>query len=227
VIQGVVTGCEQAQLILVGGETAEMPDLYAPGEYDLAGFAVGEVSPAHVLPLSKKIRPGLDLIGIASSGCHSNGYSLLRKLLPQSGSKRKKLAKELLQPTQMYVRAVVPGLQAREFLGLAHITGSGFLNVPRISESVGYEIELPALEQRPEIYRWVYERSGLGLSELSQTFNLGIGMVAAVEPKHSAAAIRRIQKSGCQAHLIGKTVTGRGEVRVYDPAFGSDVLLKD
>ena len=226
VIAGVVEGCAQAQLLLVGGETAEMPDLYAAGEYDLAGFAVGELKPADLLPARpKQIVPGLALIGVGSSGCHSNGYSLLRKLLPQ-GTGRKRLARKLLTPTQIYVRALSPLLRSRSVLGLAHITGSGFLNVPRISEKVGYEIELPPVEDRPSIYPWVYERSGLGLSELAQTFNLGVGLVLAVEPARVARTLGSLERSGLRAWRIGQTVRGRGEVRVFDPMFGRDVVLR-
>jgi phosphoribosylformylglycinamidine cyclo-ligase len=204
VIQGIVEGCQQAQCALVGGETAEMPDFYGRGEYDLAGFAVGIVNPAHALP-SKQIRPGDVLIGIRSSGCHSNGFSLLRKLLP-NGASGKALARELLTPTRIYVNALKPLLERKWIKGMAHITGSGFLNVPRISEKVSYEIQLPPIEERPSVFDWVAARSGLPFQELAQTFNLGIGMVLVVSAEKLGSVLRSLRASGETAWSIGNVV---------------------
>jgi phosphoribosylformylglycinamidine cyclo-ligase len=204
VLEGIAEGCRQANAALVGGETAEMPDFYSAGEYDLGGFAVGFVEPKKALP-KKVIAPGLKVIGVASSGTHSNGYSLLRKLLPPSGPEREKIARQLLTPTRIYVKAISPLLKKGWLEGLAHITGSGFLNVPRMSEKVDYRIDLPT-EGLPPIYDWVRTRSGLPLQELAQTFNLGIGLVLAVKPAHVSKVMASLKRSGEKAFLLGETI---------------------
>ena len=209
VLEGIVAGCRQARCALVGGETAEMPEFYAVGEYDLGGFAVGVVDPKRALP-RKDIKPGDALIGIASSGTHSNGYSLLRKLLP-TGSAGDARARELLTPTRIYAAALKNLLAKGEFKGLAHITGSGFLNVPRMSEKVSYEIELPKAEALPPIYDWVRGVSGLGAAELYTTFNMGLGMVGVVPAKRAAAVVKALRKSGEKAWEVGQVVKRRGK----------------
>jgi phosphoribosylformylglycinamidine cyclo-ligase len=201
VLQGITEGCKQARCALVGGETAEMPDFYTQGEYDLAGFAVGMVEAKQVLP-QKEVRPGDVLIGLASSGCHSNGYSLLRKLLEKLGNS-KAVARELLTPTRIYVSSIQPLLESQLVKGLAHITGSGFLNVPRISEKVSYEIHLPTEGIAP-IFKWVESHSEMNLEELTQTFNMGIGMVLVVSPQNAAKVMKSLKKSGETAWEIGK-----------------------
>jgi phosphoribosylformylglycinamidine cyclo-ligase len=226
VLEGIVEGCKQAQCALVGGETAEMPDFYTEGEYDLAGFAVGQVNPAHVLP-RKEIRPGDILIGIGSSGFHSNGYSLLRKLAAKNTVEAKldrkaqdALLRDLLTPTRIYVKAVQPLLGTKTLKGLSHITGSGFLNVPRMSDRVSYEIHLPPAAERPEIFGWLKAQSGLSFEELAQTFNLGIGMVAAVSKTSASQILRKIKRSGEKAWIIG-------EVKKCRPKVGSEVFIHE
>jgi len=215
VLEGITEGCRQARCALVGGETAEMPDFYAPGEYDLGGFAVGLVEPRRALPagqggggassqVSRKIRAGDALIGICSSGVHSNGFSLLRKLLPQ-GPEGDDLARELLTPTRIYARSLGPLIREGAFKGLAHITGSGFLNVPRMSEDVSYRIELPARADRPRIFEWVRRASGLSTEELLQTFNMGVGMVCVVPAAKAKAVVKRLAKAGEKAWILGET----------------------
>jgi phosphoribosylaminoimidazole synthetase len=194
VLEGIVEGCKQAGCALVGGETAEMPDFYSDGEYDLGGFAVGQVNPKNVLP-RKEIKAGDVLIGIASSGVHSNGFSLLRKLIPQ-GAEGNQIAKDLLTPTKIYARSLMPILEDRLVQGMAHITGSGYLNVPRMSEKVSYEIELPPLSERAPIYPWVIENARLSLSELAQTFNLGVGMVLVVKKANVSKVMKKLKRSG-------------------------------
>ena len=209
VLEGIVEGCRQAGCALVGGETAEMPDFYHAGEYDLGGFAVGMVAPKQVLP-RKDIQVGDALIGIASSGCHSNGYSLLRKLLPE-GAQKKALARTLLTPTRIYVKSLLPLIRGGKIKGLAHITGSGFLNVPRMSQKVSYHIELPPPSELPPIYDWVRKESLLPFTELAQTFNLGIGMVAAVAEKDVKGVLAGLEKSKEKAFVIGEvSKTKRG-----------------
>ncbi len=207
VLEGIVAGCKQAKSALVGGETAEMPDFYGPGEYDLGGFAVGFLDPKHALP-RKDIKPGDALVGLASSGFHSNGYSLLRKLVPE-GAEGDVLARELLAPTKIYAKSLVPLLKAKAFKGLAHITGSGYLNVPRMSDKVSYEIELPTRGVRPAAYEWVTEASRLPLVELVQTFNMGIGMVGVVPAKQAKAVVQKLNRAGEKAWVIGQVVKKR------------------
>jgi phosphoribosylformylglycinamidine cyclo-ligase len=208
VLEGIVEGCKQAGCALVGGETAEMPDFYSAGEYDLGGFAVGSLDPKQVLP-KKQVKAGDVLIGIASSGCHSNGYSLLRKLIPY-GREGDQLARELLTPTKIYAEAVLPLIRKDLVQGMAHITGSGFLNVPRISDKVSYEITLPPIAERAKIFSWLVEHARLGLGELSRTFNMGIGMVLVVKKAQAANVLKQLSKSGERAWTIGK-VTPRGK----------------
>lgn len=218
VLEGIVEGCKQASCALVGGETAEMPDFYAPGEYDLGGFAVGMVEPKFVLP-RKDIRPGDVLIGLASSGCHSNGYSLLRKLLPK-GLEGEAWARELLTPTKIYVNALKPLLARGWVKGLAHITGSGFLNVPRMSEKVSYQMILPPRDEIAPIYHWVREASQLPLSELAQTFNLGIGMVAVVSSKKVQPILKLLARMKEKAWVIGEVASRR-------KGHGSQVVIEE
>ncbi|MCM2277533.1 MAG: phosphoribosylformylglycinamidine cyclo-ligase [Oligoflexia bacterium] len=210
VLEGIVEGCRQSGCALVGGETAEMPEFYAAGEYDLGGFAVGLVEPRRALP-SREIRAGDVLVGLGSSGCHSNGYSLLRKLLPE-GAEGDARARELLTPTRIYVKAVRKLLERGWVKGLAHITGSGYLNVPRMSERVSYRISLPPRAELPSIYDWVRERSGLPFSELACTFNLGIGMVLVVPARKAEEAVKLARRAGEKAWIIGE-VTGKARGR--------------
>jgi phosphoribosylformylglycinamidine cyclo-ligase len=204
VLEGIVEGCRQARCALVGGETAEMPDFYSTGEYDLGGFAVGQVNPKSVLP-KKEIKAGDVLIGIASSGIHSNGFSLIRKLIPQ-GAEGDQIAKELLTPTKIYARSILPLIEENLVLGMAHITGSGFLNVPRMSEKVSYEIELPPIADRAPIYPWVFENVRLNLSELAQTFNLGVGMVLVVKSSKLSSVMKKLKRAGETAWELGSVV---------------------
>lgn len=220
VLAGIVEGCKQARCALVGGETAEMPDFYSPGEYDLGGFAVGFVEPKRALPATgaRAVKPGDVLVGLGSTGCHSNGYSLLRKLLPD-GAAGDARARELLTPTRIYAASLKPLLEKGLLKGLAHITGSGFLNVPRISDKVSYEIRLPGLDQAPPVYRWVREASGLSSAELCQTFNMGIGMVIAVSPKNVPTVMKALKKAREKAWIVGevrKRKTKESEVTVHD-----------
>lgn len=204
VLEGIVAGCLQAECALVGGETAQLPDFYSPREYDLAGFAVGCVSPKKVLP-KNKIHPGDILLGIRSSGFHSNGFSLIRKLLMDQ-PRHVKLTEELLTPTRIYVKSLKPLIENQLVKGLAHITGSGFLNVPRISDQVSYEITLPPLNERPQIFEWLRSKKQLSLEELTQTFNLGIGMVIVVSSKKCSQVLKLLEASGEKAWEIGQVL---------------------
>lgn len=232
VLQGIAAGCRDAGCALVGGETAEMPDFYGDGEYDLGGFAVGFVAPKDALP-RKEIRAGDVLIGISSSGCHSNGFSLLRKLLDKAetrnGARLDERAKELLTPTRIYTRCLMPLIRKRMFKGLAHITGSGFLNVPRMSSKFSYKITLPKRSELPAIYDWVRKESELPLEELAQTFNLGIGMVGIVDPKKAQTVLKSLKRSGEKAWIIGEVVrkkSAKSEPEVFVEDGGEHVVIR-
>lgn len=224
VIEGIVDGCRQAGCALVGGETAEMPDMYSAGEYDLAGFAVGFLNPKDLLP-RKDLKAGDALVAIGSSGFHSNGFSLLRKLIPE-GQSGDGLARELMTPTLIYSKAIAPLLKKKLIKGLAHVTGSGFLNIPRISQKFSYEIEMPSASDLPPVIATIRERSGLPARELYQTFNMGVGMLAVVREAHSDSVIRNIKKSGFRAWRVGSLVKKRGacEIRVRDTDGSAFVL---
>jgi phosphoribosylformylglycinamidine cyclo-ligase len=218
VLTGIVEGCRQAKSALVGGETAEMPDFYQAGEYDLGGFAVGFVDPKRALP-RKDVKPGDVLIGLSSSGCHSNGYSLLRKLIP-GGPLGDTRARELLTPTKIYAKSLTPLIQKGVIKGMAHITGSGFLNVPRISDKVSYDLRLPSREEAPAVFQWVRDVSGLTSEELCQTFNMGVGMVLVVAPKQAQAVLKAVKRAGETAWTLG-------EVKRRSKGQPSQVFLKD
>jgi phosphoribosylformylglycinamidine cyclo-ligase len=238
VLSGIVEGCQQSGCALIGGETAEMPGFYQPGEYDLAGFAVGVVSKAQVLS-AKSIKAGDVLIGISSSGFHSNGYSLVRKLfktwkpslkfqaLCPWATTRKKVAAELLRPTVIYTRAV-EGLIAKNLVkGLAHITGSGFLNVPRMSDKVSYDIQLPPLSERPRAYHWLeaMKNSTLSFEENVQTFNMGIGMVLVCDKAKQRAVLAHLQKSQFKAWNLGQVIKKRSQCEVQITSEGQSAKL--
>lgn len=220
VLAGIVKGCKQGGCALIGGETAEMPGFYQAGEYDLAGFAVGVVDKEKVLP-RKSIKPGDVLIGISSSGFHSNGYSLVRKLFaawkPSKALSRKALAKELLKPTMIYTQVLEKLIAAGDVKGLAHITGSGFLNVPRMSEKVSYEIGLPPVQERPKAFQWLesLQDKSLSFHEKTQTFNMGLGMVIACEPKKAQKILNHLKKNNHKAWRIGQTIRKKGACEVY------------
>ncbi|MBQ9406851.1 MAG: phosphoribosylformylglycinamidine cyclo-ligase [Desulfovibrio sp.] len=212
VISGVAEGCRQAGCALLGGETAEMPDMYAPGEYDLAGFCVGIVDNAKIIDGST-IRMGDALVGIGSSGLHSNGYSLVRKILvdshlqlsdPFPGEEGVSVGEVLLRPTIIYVEAVRQLLRDINIKGMAHITGGGFYdNIPRM---------LPAqVEARinfgswtvPPVFSWLKESGKLSWPEMLQIFNVGIGYILVLPPQQTEEAISRIRAFKLDAWHIG------------------------
>ena len=220
VVSGVAEGCRQAGCALIGGETAEMPGFYPDGEYDIAGFAVGIVDKSKVIN-GKEIRPGDALVGIASSGIHSNGYSLVRRLFGDNSLShdldryddrlKDKLLNVLLTPTKIYVRSILELISKVRVKGIAHITGGGFIeNIPRIFPAgVGCEIEKDSYPV-PAIFRIMHEMSATTDEQIYNTFNMGIGMVVCVEEKDVAAAIASLEASGEKAYRIGRTVEGKG-----------------
>ncbi len=218
VIEGIAEGCRQAGCALIGGETAEMPGMYGLGEYDLAGFAVGAVERQELLDGSR-IQPGHRLLGLASSGPHSNGYSLIRKVVERSGARledafdpesapKRTLGEALLEPTRIYVRPLLPLLGDRLIDGLAHITGGGLSeNVVRMLRAeLGVRIRAEAWP-RPGVFSWIQRHGEISEQEMRRTFNCGIGLVAAVAAESASNVIDRISASGVPCFDIGEVVT--------------------
>lgn len=203
IIKGVVEGCLQSGCALIGGETAEMPGVYGAGEYDLAGFAVGEVMKADLLDGSK-VREGDTLFALPSSGVHSNGYSLVRKLVEPS---ERALLEQALTPTRIYWNVVkeLHGLVN----GMANITGGGLENVPRMNMNLDYAVDfLPGLDEIPPVFSELVKRSNLDGAELYRTFNMGVGFVLSThEPVELAA---KLDQLGEKYWKIGRVVKGNG-----------------
>ena len=224
VIGGIARGCELAGCALIGGETAEMPGMYAQGEYDLAGFCVGVVEREQILD-GRSIAPGDTVIGIASSGAHSNGYSLIRKILERAKPDLDgnlggvPLRQALLEPTRIYVRPVLSLMQQRPLKGLAHITGGGVTgNVPRILPPGLRAAIRGAAWPRPPLFAWLKELGGVSEEEMYRVFNCGIGMVAVVAREHAARAVQLLQAAGETAYEIGVIETcapGEAQAVVY------------
>jgi phosphoribosylformylglycinamidine cyclo-ligase len=210
VIKGIAAGCEEAGCALIGGETAEMPGMYASGEYDLAGFAVGVVEKSHIIT-GQTIAPGDVILGLASSGAHSNGYSLIRKVLQlanidyQAEFEGKSWAETVLAPTRIYVKPLLALMQVITLKGLAHITGGGLIeNVPRIlPEQVVAEIQQQSWEM-PRLFRWLQQTGNIALDEMYRTFNCGIGMVLIVAEEEVAQAIQFLTDQGETVFRLGK-----------------------
>ncbi len=210
VIKGIARGCELAGCALIGGETAEMPGMYPAGEYDLAGFAVGIVEKSRIVS-GKSIRPGDVLLGLASSGAHSNGYSLIRKIVERARPQAAMLD-ALMAPTRIYVKPVLELLENRLVKGMAHITGGGLVgNVPRMLPEGTRAVIDGRSWPRPEIFRWLQAQGGVAEEEMHRVFNCGIGLVIAVAPRHAARAIVQLTALGETVYRIGSIEKGRGE----------------
>jgi phosphoribosylformylglycinamidine cyclo-ligase len=217
VVRGIARGCEMAGCALIGGETAEMPDMYPAGEYDLAGFAVGVVERSRIVDGSA-IGEGDAVLGLASSGPHSNGYSLVRRIVERSGAAfdtpfgESTLGQALLEPTRIYVKPVLSLLARLPVKGIAHITGGGLLeNVPRILPP-GVTAELDrASWPRPPIFDWLQREGGVADAEMHRVFNCGIGMVLVVAPEHADAALEALTASGERAFRVGRIRARRGD----------------
>ena len=220
VVEGIGRGCELAGAALVGGETAEMPGMYADGEYDLAGFCVGIVEKSKVLDGSK-VGIGDKLIGIASSGPHSNGYSLIRKILERGNTPLtglidgRSLSEALLEPTKIYVKSLLALLDEVPVHALAHITGGGITeNLPRVlAEGLNARICL-ASWHLPEIFKWLRQQGNVSESDMLKTFNCGIGMIVCVASEDEAGTLDMLTQSGETAFSIGDIVAGAGKPAV-------------
>jgi phosphoribosylformylglycinamidine cyclo-ligase len=220
VIAGIAEGCRQAGCALIGGETAEMPGMYAAKDYDLAGFAVGAVERGQVLPRSD-IAPGDVLIGLPSSGVHSNGYSLVRRLVadaklawdaPAPFDATRTLAEALLEPTRIYVKPVLEAVrQTGGIKAVAHITGGGLSeNVPRVlPDKIAAHVDLGAW-RAPAVFEWLGRAGNLGEAEILRTFNCGIGMVAVVAQGTVDAVLATLAAAGETPRRIGEIEPGRG-----------------
>ena len=225
IVSGIAEGCRQAGCALIGGETAEMPGLYSEGDYDLAGFAVGAAERGELLP-TDDIVEGDVLLGLASSGVHSNGYSLVRRIVETSGlgwdapapfAENKTLGEALLEPTRIYVRSLLSAERGTHGIkALAHITGGGFPeNIPRILPDVfAAEISLDAIDV-PPVFSWLARTGGVEADEMLRTFNCGVGMVAIVAAGQAAQVAAVLQKAGETVTSIGQVVARRGPGVVY------------
>ena len=215
VISGIADGCEQAGAALIGGETAEMPGMYAAGEYDLAGFCVGAVERADIID-GASIRVDDALIGIASSGPHSNGFSLIRSVLERTGEVdigAVPASVRLLEPTRIYVKPVLALMQDVRVKGLAHITGGGISeNLPRVlDDSVHAEVNTSSWQQG-EVFDWLAEHGNIETAEMRRTFNCGVGMIVVVDNSDVDSALDSLSASGETAWQIGRVAGGSGEV---------------
>jgi phosphoribosylformylglycinamidine cyclo-ligase len=216
IVRGIAEGCKQAGCALIGGETAEMPGMYSGKDYDLAGFSVGAVERGQVLP--KGVAAGQIVIGLPSSGVHSNGYSLVRKIVNLSGldwedkapfSKGQTLAEAMLTPTRIYVKLVLDLIRTIGGIhGLVHITGGGFIdNIPRVlSEEVGVNLDIAQIPVLP-VFRWLAKEGGISEHEMLRTFNCGVGMVLIVDADKAPELLQALAEKGEAARIIGMTTS--------------------
>ena len=215
VIKGIADGCQQAGAALIGGETAEMPDMYADGDYDLAGFCVGAVERANIIDGSR-IKAGDAVIGMASSGPHSNGYSLIRKVLEIATVQEIEgvaAASTLMAPTRIYVKPILNLCGSVHIKGIAHITGGGITeNIPRIlADGLTAEIDTSSW-QVPAVFEWLQQEGNIETAEMRRTFNCGLGMTVIVAEDDSDETIASLNASGESAWRLGTITEGTGEV---------------
>jgi len=227
IVAGIAEGCRESGCALIGGETAEMPGLYKDGDYDLGGFAVGAAERGTLLP-TKDMAVGDAVIGLASSGVHSNGFSLVRKIVERTGlsyadkapfSPVMTLGGALLTPTKLYVKSCLRAIRETGAVkGLAHITGGGFTdNIPRVlPKDFGVRIDLPALNVLP-VFKWLAAEGDIAELELLRTFNCGIGMIAIVKREAVQQVMDILRESGETVSLLGDVIEAKGDERVvYD-----------
>ncbi|MDI3335146.1 phosphoribosylformylglycinamidine cyclo-ligase [Defluviimonas aestuarii] len=217
IIEGIAEGCAQSGCALIGGETAEMPGMYHSGDFDLAGFAVGAMERGQDLPTG--VEEGDVLLGLASNGVHSNGYSFVRKVVEMSGLGwdakapfgSATLGEELLAPTRLYVKQALAAVRAGGVHALAHITGGGLTeNLPRVlPEGLGAEIDLGSWDL-PPVFRWLAETAGMAEAELLKTFNSGIGMIVVVAADRADDLRLLLEAEGETVHLLGHVTKGQG-----------------
>ena len=211
VVAGIAEGCAQAGAALIGGETAEMPDMYADGDYDLAGFCVAAVERSEMID-GRAIAPGDALIGIASSGPHSNGYSLIRKVLelePGAELEAQSAAERLLAPTRIYVKPVLRLIESVAVRGLAHITGGGLTeNLPRVLPDGARAVVATDSWSQGPVFDWLMQRGNIETAEMRRTFNCGVGMVAVVPAGQADEAVAVLEDAGESAWKLGHIEAG-------------------
>lgn len=211
-LAGMVDGCKQSGMALIGGETAEMPGFYQADEYDLAGFSVGDLFPQEMFK-EENIEEGDVMIGLASSGFHSNGYSLVRQLVKPSETA---LVEQLLEPTKIYVQTVTTLRKnmPTAVLAMAHITGGGIHNIPRMSEKFDYDLQYwPTLHEVASVFQPVIERTTLSQAELFKTFNMGIGLVLLVKKAQAEAVMTHFKEHKEKAWILGHVRKGQGHIQ--------------
>jgi len=216
VVGGIARGCELSGCALIGGETAEMPGMYPAGEYDLAGFAVGAVEKSKILT-GAEVKPGDVVLGLASSGVHSNGFSLVRKCIERAGNNApatldgKPFKQALMEPTRLYVKNVLAALAAHPIKALAHITGGGLLeNIPRVlPEGMAAHLVKGSWPQT-ELFAWLQATAGIDDIEMNRTFNNGIGMVVVIDAAHAGACAATLRAAGETVYEIG-VIAARGD----------------
>jgi phosphoribosylformylglycinamidine cyclo-ligase len=216
VVGGIAEGCKLAGCALVGGETAEMPGMYGDGDYDLAGFSVGAVERGAVLPRLDDQRPGDVVIGLGSSGPHSNGYSLVRRIVERSGlawdapapfAPGKNLAEALMAPTRIYIKSVLPQIKAGHIKGCAHITGGGLIENPPRAVAEGLEARFDwNAWPLPPVFAWMQEVGGVSDHELRRTFNCGVGLILIVAPQDAPGVLAGLLEAGEDAFVCGQLV---------------------
>ena len=211
VVSGIARGCELAGCALIGGETAEMPGMYPEGEYDLAGFCVGVVEKERIID-GRGVVPGDVLLGLASSGAHSNGYSLIRRIIERTTSPVAQLPFDLLEPTRIYVKPVLSLLERVPVKAMAHITGGGLTgNVPRVLPAGVKAVIRKSAWPRPELFRWLQREGGVAEDEMHRVFNCGIGMVLVVAAQDAPSAAETLRAGGETVYAIGGVEAGSGE----------------
>ncbi len=216
VVGGIAKGCELSGCALIGGETAEMPGMYPAGEYDLAGFAVGAVEKSKILT-GQTVKPGDVVLGLASSGVHSNGFSLVRKCIERAGDNLPKtldgkpFRQAVMEPTRLYVKTVLAALAQHPIKALAHITGGGLLeNIPRVLPEGTAAHLVKGSWPQTELFTWLQTTAGIDDIEMNRTFNNGIGMVVVIDAEHATACAGMLRASGEQVHVIG-AIAARGD----------------
>jgi len=214
-IQGMAEGCKEAGCTLIGGETAELPGMYEKGKFDIAGFCVGLVSREKIID-GKRCKEGDNLIGLASNGVHSNGFSLIRKVLSEDELKGN-IGKELLKPTKIYTKSILRVMQKVAIKAMAHITGGGFYdNIPRVlPEGLTARIEKgswPVLS----IFKKIQKKGQIEEKEMFHTFNMGIGMVVVVDPENAKRTVSLFEDMEVKAWIIGEIGKGKSGVKIFD-----------
>ncbi len=217
VVAGIAQGCMMAGCALIGGETAEMPGMYAPGDYDLAGFCVGAVERGEQLT-GDKVAPGQVLLGLASSGVHSNGYSLVRRLAEDKGWKMNRpalfdadrlLIDHLIEPTRIYVKSLLPAIRSGKIVACAHITGGGLLeNIPRVLPDGAHAVVDAGAWEQPRLMAFLQSQGNIEPEEMARTFNCGVGMVLAVEAEYVDSLTTELTEAGESVVRVGEIVEG-------------------